>query len=361
MAKKINYAGMFTLRKDGRYQASYVDESGDRKYLYDRDAEALYNKLKAAQEPKPLTFKEIAERWQEHHAEIVTFNASAIYNAPLKQLIELWGDLPAGDLSPAMVQSLLNSMAKQGYARRTVQVRLNALNQIYDKAIVDGVVQVNPCAGVRMPTGLKTEKRELPEECEIEMVKGCYNLPFGMFAYFILYSGLRRGELLALKWEDIDFKRRIINVRRSMYWEVNQPVIKDTKTSAGQRTVPLLTPLEEKLIQKGRGKGYIFGLPTQTVYRRKWAKYQNDAWITLTPHQLRHAFATVCFEAGLDEKDAQQILGHSSIQVTKDIYIHIREQRRQQTADRLNSYVVNGDVKKPVGIDNTAQLHASHA
>jgi len=337
MAKKINYADMFTLRKDGRYQASYVDASGDRKYLYDRDAEKLYGKLQDAQKPKIKTFKDVAEEWQEHHAEIVSFNASSIYKAPIKQLVGLWGDLPAEAITPAMIQSLLNSMAKQGYARRTVQIRLNALNQIFDKAIVDGVVQINPCAGVRMPSGLKTEKRELPEECEIDMVKGCYNLPFGMFAYFLLYSGLRRGELLALKWEDIDFKNKLIHVDRAMYWEVNQPVIKDTKTSAGKRTVPLLKPLEEKLSEKG--KGYIFGLPTQTVFRRKWSKYQYDAWITLTPHQLRHAFATICFEAELDEKDTQQILGHSSIQVTKDIYTHIRNQRRQQTADKLNNYV----------------------
>ena len=59
-----------------------------------------------------------------------------------------------------------------------------------------------------MPMGLKTEKRELPDECEIDMVKGCCNLPFGLFAFFMLYSGLRRGELLALKWEDIDFKKQ---------------------------------------------------------------------------------------------------------------------------------------------------------
>lgn len=337
MAKKINYADLFTLRKDGRYQASYADASGGRKYLYDRDAEKLYGKLQDAQKPKIKTFKDVAEEWQEHHAAIVSFNASSIYKAPIKQLVGLWGDLPAEAITPAMIQSLLNSMAKQGYARRTVQVRLNALNQIFDRTIVDGVIQINPCAGVRMPMGLKTEKRELPDECEIDMVKGCCNLPFGLFAFFMLYSGLRRGELLALKWEDIDFKNKVINVNRAMYWEVNQPIIKETKTAAGQRTVPLLQPLDDKLAK--RGKGYIFGLPTQTVFRRKWAKYQHDAWITLTPHQLRHAFATICFEAGLDDKDAQQILGHSSIQVTKDIYTHIREQRRQQSADKLNSFV----------------------
>lgn len=342
MAKKIGYSTMYTLRKDGRYMGYWHDEKGERHATYDKDPEKLYFKIIELETIKVKTFEEVAHSWQAYHASRVTFNASDIYKATIKELCAQWGKEPAESISPAMIQSLLNEMAKHSYARRTVQVRLNALNQIFDKAIVEGVVKVNPCNGVRMPTGLKTTKRELPDECEIDMVKGCYNLPFGLFAFFMLYSGLRRGELLALKWEDIDFKNNVIHVNRAMYWEVNQPVIKETKTAAGKRTVPLLKPLEDKLTAKG--KGYIFGLPTQTVFRRKWAKYQRDAWITLTPHQLRHAFATICFEAELDEKDAQQILGHSSIQITKDVYTHIREQRRQQTADKLNSYVVNGVV-----------------
>lgn len=342
MAKSINYAKLYTLRSDGRYMA-YYGTGKNRKPIYDRDPEKLYNKLLELERPKVKTFKEVAEQWHAEHAEKVTFNASAIYNASIKELVELWGNEPIDSITPAMIQSLLNQMAKQSFARRTVQVRLNALNQIYDKAIIEGLVSVNPCNGVRMPSGLTTTKRELPAEEELEMVKGCYNKPFGLFAYFMLYTGLRRGELLALKWEDIDFKNKLIHVNRAMYWEVNQPVIKDTKTVKSNRTIPLLKPLEEKLTNKG--KGYIFGLPTQTVFRRKWSKYQYEAWVTFTPHQLRHAFATICFDAGLDEKDAQQILGHSSIQITKDIYTHIREQRRQQTADKLNSYVVNGVVK----------------
>lgn len=351
MAKKIDYASMYTLRKDGRYMGHYTPPNEpNRKAVYDRDPERLYHKIRELEAVRVKTFKDVALSWQAYHVERVTFNASAIYNASIKELCEMWGNERAESITPAMIQSLLNQMAKQSYARRTVQVRLNALNQIFDKSIIDGVVSNNPCNGVRMPSGLKTTKRELPDEPEIDMVRGCWNLPFGLFAYFMLYSGLRRGELLALKWEDIDFKNKLIHVNRAMYWEVNQPVIKDTKTAAGKRIVPLLKPLEDGLTVKG--KGYIFGLPTQTVFRRKWAKYQRDAWVTLTPHQLRHAFATICFEAELDEKDAQQILGHSSIQITKDIYTHIREQRRQQTADKLNSYVVNGVVKKSVRLDN---------
>lgn len=350
MAKKIDYAKLFTLRKDGRYMGYWHDENEVRHAAYDKNPQKLYEKIQELEKPKIKTFGEIAQEWQEEHSERVSYNASAIYNAPLKQLCALWGDEPIESISPAMVQSLLNDMAKQMYAKRTVQVRLNALNQIFDSAVLSGYVAVNPCASVRLPSGMMTTKRELPSDNEIEIVKQSIDVPFGLFAYFILYSGLRRGELLALKWEDINFKAKTISVSRALYWNVNQPVIKDTKTDAGRRVVPLLQPLEEHL---HKGKGFIFGMPTQTVYRRQWSKYQQSTGLSITPHQLRHAFATICFEAGIDEKDAQQLLGHASVSTTRDIYTHIREQRRKQTADKLNSFVVNSVVKTSVSIDNS--------
>ena len=350
MAKKIDYASMYTLRKDGRYMGHYVPIGAkNRKAIYDKNAEHLYNRIKELETIRVKTFKDVAEEWQAEHMERVSWNASAIYKTPIKELCELWGKEGIEAITAARIQSYLNQMAKKCFARRTVQLRLNALNQIYDKAIVEGLTAVNPCNGVRLPSGMTTTKRELPDDCEIDMVKGCVDMPFGLFAYFMLYSGLRRGELLALKWEDIDFKNKLIHVDRAMYWEVNQPVIKDTKTTAGRRTVPLLKPLEEHL---QKGKGFIFGLPTQTVYRRKWVKYQRSAWVTLTPHQLRHAFATICFEAGIDDKDAQQLLGHASVTTTRDIYTHIRDTRRQQTADKLNTFVVTDVVKTSVSIGN---------
>ena len=75
--------------------------------------------------------------------------------------------------------------------------------------------------------------------------------------------------------------------------------------------------------------------------------YESTTWeADITPHQLRHAFATILFDAGIDVKDAQEILGHASIQVTRDIYTHIRQQRREDTADRLNAFLQRDDESK---------------
>ena len=90
--------------------------------------------------------------------------------------------------------------------------------------------------------------------------------------------------------------------------------------------------------------GYIFdngkGEPlSKTQYRKRWQAYCKAIGYNITAHQLRHGFATILYEAGIPDKDAQELLGHSSITITRDIYTHIRQTRRSQTADRLNDFL----------------------
>lgn len=347
MAKKINYAAMFTLRKDGRYQASYVDESGDRKYLYDRDAETLYNKLQAAQEPKIKTFKEVAEEWQEKHWAVTEYKTQEAYIAHLKRLVIQYGNQPVDSITAAQVQAYIACLAKRGYARRTVQMSLDILRMIFNHAIISGAMTSNPCDAVSIPRGLPTTKREMPTDKEIEVVKRSIDAPFGLFAALCLYSGLRRGEALALQYSDIDRKAKTITVNKAVAFEGNNPVLKSTKTAAGERTVILLDVLADVL---PNGKGLIFdngsgGLLSKTQYRKRWQWYLDATGLNITAHQLRHGYATILYEAGIQDKDAQELLGHSSIAVTRDVYTHVRQSRRQETAERLNSFV-SGTVSK---------------
>ena len=180
----------------------------------------------------------------------------------------------------------------------------------------------------------------------------------------LLYTGLRRGEILALQWSDVDFEKRTISVTKSVSFAAtgNQPEIKSTKTEAGEREVILLDRLALRLYaRQGKPDEYIFGGSkpmTQSVFTRSWRNYCLDTGLwhwkevtrqkgrkketvqvkepSVTPHQLRHAFATMCFEMGVAPKDAQQLLGHSKIEVTMDTYTHIRKNRRSEVAVMLN-------------------------
>lgn len=174
-----------------------------------------------------------------------------------------------------------------------------------------------------------------------------FDKSFGEFAYTILFTGCRRGEALALQWKDIDFKKNTITVNKSVNYNgdnQNTPIISPhTKSEAGMRTVVMLDCLKNRLQSiKQEPEKYIFGgdtPPTKTALRHKWKKYLKETGLSITPHQLRHAYATILYDAGIDVKSAQELMGHSNISLTQNIYTHISKSRREQTAESLNEYV----------------------
>ena len=218
-----------------------------------------------------------------------------------------------------------------------------------------------------MQKGLPKKRREPPSEDQIIKVQP--DSEMGLFAFFLLFTGLRRGELLGLKWEDIDFKDHVIHVRHVSTYASNQPDVKErAKTAAGVRDVALLDVLKDELkkIPLQSQKGYVFGDEkplTATEFRKRWLawcrsvglaeaetkthkgknghQYTSTKWKPLvTPHQFRHEYASMLEDAGISEFEAKNQLGHSSITVTKDIYTHIRERKAgKDVASKLNNYL----------------------
>ena len=349
--KKPNYADMFTLRPDGRYQGFWHDLDKDgkpikakRHTICDKDPERLYQRImeKESNTAKPITFEAAADAWFEKHTARISAKTSETYTTPLQRVKDKFSGFNAADVSAQAVQAFLSDLGKRGFSRRTVQMHRDVLNMIFNNAIVEGWVSSNPVAAVAMPRNLPSSKRELPEDAAIEAVKNGATAPFGLFALICLYTGLRRGEVLALRFEDIDRQRRTITVSRAVEYVSNTPSLKAPKSKAGNRTVPLLDPLAEVLPESG--SGLVFprddgGLLTKTQYRKRWKKYCDTIGFEITAHQLRHGYATILYEAGIPDKDAQELLGHASIAVTRDVYTHIRSSRKEETAAKLNDFV----------------------
>lgn len=327
-------------RADGRWQEA-VTINGKRKYFYGKTRAEIIRKIQnwKSEETHGRLFSEVARDWDAEHETSSTYQGHIAYNKAYNRALEEFGNRRIKDITAQDIAAYINELALMQYARRTVQMHLSLLSLVFDHAILHGELEQNPARIVKLPKSLKTSKRQLPSESDLQHIKENVDKPFGLFAFLLMYTGLRRGEALALTYEDIDRENMLINVSKSLYWEVNQPVIKDVKTEAGERSVVLLDALAEHLPD---GAGYIFGgvKPlTQTVYRRRWNHYRETANISCTPHQLRHYYATLCYEAGIDEKLAQELLGHSSITVTRDIYTHIRHSKLQTAAELLNSAV----------------------
>ena len=341
-------------RADGRYCETITDPATKKRmFFYGASQSEVKNKVLNyhANKKDCRSFREIAEEWAEEHFDKIEKNTVVCYRPALKRAIENFGDCPVKDVTPNDVNNYILKISKSGYAKQTVKVHYLVVKQILDHGIFRGDITYNPAQTVKLPKGLAVGKRDMPTDGQIAAIKNnADNGRMGLFAFFLLYSGLRKGEALALQWGDIDFENDIIRVKKVSEFADNAAHIKNyTKTKAGIRDVILLKKLKEKLLPlKSGAEEYIFGgnggLMTRSEFSKRWRRYCINAGMTkngkndLVPHQLRHAFVTMLYEAGIDAERAMLITGHSNITTMRKIYTHIREKNNQDTAEKLNKF-----------------------
>lgn len=359
MAKKINYAALFTLRKDGRYQGSYTDDAG-RHYVYDCDPERLYEKLQQKQQPVEEaipTFKEIAEEWERRHREEITPRTWNNYKPHYEAIIKKHGEKPVDAVEALDIIQHLSEAKSKNYSVTVTNSIRSLYRMIFDYAIAQGYVKFNPVTSIKLPKGLKKGKRTGPTKEQMSTILTSLDKPFGLFAYLLLCTGLRKAEALALNWDDIDFGEKTICITKSLdYTDTVHPKLKPPKTEAGIRSVPILDILAEPLknAQKASQSSLVFPSPASNrggkggtymslrAYEGAWQRYCEavgfiqDGKPTLTAHNLRHGTATLMFELGVDELTTQKILGHSRIEITREIYTDLRNEQRDRSVKKLN-------------------------
>ena len=357
--KKSKYAELYTLRSDGRYQGDYRDADGKRHSVCDRDPERLFRRIQEkkqeAMKPKPeITFRRVAESWEDRHREEIETRTWNNYRPHLAQILDQYGDLPFSQVEPADIVADLARLKAQGLSATVVNSRRSIWRMIYDHAVILGVTRYNPVASVKLPKGLKRGKRQGPTEDQMKIILGSLEAPFGLFAFLLLCTGLRRSEALALNWADVDLKKDLIHVTKSLdYTNGSRPTYKTPKTAAGTRDVPIISILRDALLaaRKTAGSTLLFpappsnrggkggGLMPDRAYDGAWQRYCAAVGLMdpatqkplLTAHQLRHGTATLLFESGVDELTAQRILGHSRVEITREIYTDLRQQQQQKS------------------------------
>lgn len=331
-------------RSDGLIQRQ-VTINGKRKVFYGKSERELNKKIAEHKEEaaRGRLFSEVAEEWWEKHEKTLAPNTLKGYRPALKRCIEEFGNTSIKKITAKGIELFIQRFAKRGHAQKTVTTQLLIIRMLCEHAVIEGDIEYNPALPVNVPRFLKKERRETPTEQEIEIVKNSINEPFGLFAFFILYTGCRRGEALAMTYGDINKQNGTISVNKSVYHISNTPHIKTPKTAAGTRTIILLDILKNNL-PDGKKNELLFPnskgeLMTEGQARNKWKEYLAATGLQITPHQLRHAYATILFDAGVDDKDAQELLGHANISTTRDIYTHISKSRFEKTAQKLNAAI----------------------
>lgn len=337
MAKKRKYAKV-SIEIDGvTYRKSIAY------YTLDEYAEKKEKAIEKMKRQALKKFEDVADEWEECHSKTIQTYTQVCYQAPLKDLKAEFGDSILKEITSINFQHFLERMAAQGYAKQTIRLRKITMKQVFDYAILQGYTDFNPITVCKIPKKAPISKRTLPSDEDINIIKEHVDTMWGLYCNLLLYTGLRREEALALTYEDIDFESEIIYITKALIFENGKSYVRDSlKSSAGRRTVPLLVPLKN-ILDKTK-TGYLFTLKDGKPLL-KWEfdtgfnKFKEETGLSCTSHQLRHYFATLCFDANLDEKDVQDIMGHSKISLTKEIYTHIREERRSSTVNKLNKFI----------------------
>lgn len=356
--KKTDYAKLFIKRKDGRYQTNYKDLSGKWHTISDKDPERLYEKLEEAKKPRQVTFEQAAEAWQTEYRESCNPRTWNNYKPHYEDIVSQYGDIPVTEIAGInVIQDLQRAKAK-GYSRTIVNTRRTLFNNILNHAVAQGWIPWNVSQGIKLPKGLPSTKRSAPTDRQINTIIQNYDKPFGMFAFLCLCTGLRKGEALALLKTDISNGE--ISVTKSLtFADGTRAKVKEPKSEAGKRAVPILSILKQPLDEyMAKVDGNILfpnrsynGSPgntymTQSNYDTAWNNYCKAVGVSdLTAHQLRHGTATLLFEAGVDVYTAKKILGHSKVTTTMEIYTELREQKEKQSISKLDEYLASFSAK----------------
>lgn len=239
-----------------------------------------------------------------------------------------------GNISPRDVQQCLNTqISRHSMARKTASNHLTVVSRIFAYAVANGYCDMNAARDVTIPPNLPKTKRHMPEEEMIQAIRDTEDRPFGLIAFFALTTGLRKGEILALNFSDIDFSEKTIRVSKSWISVNNRPGIKEPKTAAGVRIVPLPDVLIPKLMEwrmHSMGDlvfpGLSGGLMTKTYYQRGWDRLQKEIG-EVRIHELRHAYVTILLDQGIDLASTAAIVGHAQTSTTQQVYYDLREDK----------------------------------
>lgn len=242
------------------------------------------------------------------------------------------------------LQDFVAQMLADGLSPALIEATCTPLRAIFARAVERQQLAMNPCLGLRLPSERKRRERIAPpEECR-KLIEALRASDRALWAT-LLYAGLRRGEAMALRIEDVDLAAGVIHVRAS--WD--QYAGRGETKSGRDRRVPITAELRRylagHLLALDWSDGLIFGVSAVSPFKptgigfRAGVDWRRAGVERITPHECRHTFASLMIAAGVNAKALSEFLGHANIGITLDTYGHLMPGAEDEAAELLDGYL----------------------
>ncbi len=335
-------------RKDGRYVKRVTTQDGKKIDVYgktQREVEEKIDeiKLKTAcgviTSKRTINVQDWAQLWwtSEKSGKTGPSNEVGYLNALNKYIIPRIGFMKVGDVKHYHCQEVINSMEQ---CSRSLQRQVKiVLNGIFSYAVINGMIISNPAQYVKV-SAPPDEPRIALTPLQVKQLLECeMNQRCEIMVHLSLFCGLRRGEIIALRWNDI--RDGYIYVTRSAQLTGNLPVLKGPKSKAGIRKIPIPKHLSSKLDAMEKRSTYVVPsarnvIMSKSSFDRLWEPVKNSLSFDVVFHQLRHTYATNLHTLGIDVKTMQYLLGHANLDVTLGTYTDIQDRQIELVASKLN-------------------------
>lgn len=359
-------------RRDGRYEGRYVigkTTSGRTKfgYVYGYQYTEVRNELlrkKIGRLPaaesvtacRRILLRDWLRQWLE--SEVLGSVKDSSYQTYFRQiqvhLISKIGHLWLSEVTPSVTRGLISRLESEGLACSTIKGIFRLLNAALHCAQEKGVISLNPCRRIRIQPGEIAEQRVLSRS-EQEKLRKAAMIQEDLPTLLSLYTGMRLGEVCALKWSDIDWEKKTITVRRTVQRTAalesgagkrTMLMIGTPKSKRSHRILPvpdfLLAMLQKASLAAVSTEAYVFGktghaAEPRTIQRRFQRQMRELGLTRVHFHTLRHSFATRLMELGVDIQTISTLLGHQSAKTTLDFYGHSLSERQIYAAALLAS------------------------
>lgn len=341
----------------GKRERIYCTVKGSKKQAQVKMQEMLtkYNAPETMYHSSMQKLKAWLDEWTELYLCELSPTTKVGYKDKIRNnVVPYLGQIPISQIETNDVQKWLIALKEKGLASKTIRESYGCLKRALDIAVQQHKLRENPCTGAKLPKVSKAKMTYYSKEEIINALKCAEGTDMYLILLLATNAGLRRGELLALKWKNVDTENGIIHISENRVHGDKEVITKTPKSQSGVRDIPIgshvLTILRKAKLEyqwKANRAGfkdddYVIHKEDGTPYHpdsltQKWERFIVAQGLRpVRFHDLRHSYATAMLEAGVDMKTLQSLMGHANYSITADIYSHVTEKMNVSAANKLD-------------------------